>query len=72
MSQPAQKSQHAPTSRPKPQPGGNEEASTLINLGEFQDVSTLTLSEAALVVNALVSKRREQGKMNETEYGFPT
>ncbi|RYP92475.1 hypothetical protein DL770_001421 [Monosporascus sp. CRB-9-2] len=61
-------SQHAPTSRPKPRPAGNEEAGDTINLGEFQDVETLTLSEAALVINALVTKRRNERKMNETEY----
>ncbi|RYP04178.1 hypothetical protein DL765_010279 [Monosporascus sp. GIB2] len=60
-------SQHAPTSRPKPRPAGNEEAGDTINLGEFQDVETLTLSEAALVINALVTKRRNERKMNETE-----
>ncbi|KAH8200708.1 hypothetical protein TruAng_005097 [Truncatella angustata] len=43
------------TSRAKPTPPGNEEASAVLNLGEFQDVDTLTLSEASLVINALVS-----------------
>ncbi|POR31310.1 DNA-directed RNA polymerase II subunit rpb4 [Tolypocladium paradoxum] len=55
-------------SRPKPPPPGNEEASATLNLGEFQDVDTLTLSEAALVLNALVAKRRNDRKnVNETE-----
>lgn len=59
---------HPRTSRPKPPPPGNEEASTVLNLGEFQDVDTLTLSEAALVLNALVAKRRNDRKnVNETE-----
>ncbi|KAK9780795.1 putative RNA polymerase Rpb4/RPC9 core domain-containing protein [Seiridium cardinale] len=53
---------NAPTSRAKPIPAGNEEASTVLNLGEFQDVDTLTLSEASLVINALVNKRRIEGK----------
>lgn len=58
------------TSRAKAIAAGNEEASTTINLGEFQEVDTLTLSEAALVINALVSKRRNDRKnINETEYG---
>lgn len=57
------------TSRPKPPPPGNEEASASLNLGEFQHVDTLTLSEAALVLNALVAKRRNDRKnVNETEY----
>ncbi|KAI0141355.1 HRDC-like protein [Pestalotiopsis sp. NC0098] len=50
------------TSRTKPVPAGNEEASAVLNLGEFQDVDTLTLSEASLVINALVNKRRVEGK----------
>jgi DNA-directed RNA polymerase II subunit RPB4 len=55
-------------SRPKPPPPGNEEASDSLNLGEFQNVDTLTLSEAALVLNALVTKRRNDRKnVNETE-----
>ncbi|GAO16116.1 uncharacterized protein UV8b_02513 [Ustilaginoidea virens] len=56
------------TSRPKPPPPGNEEASATLNLGEFQNVDTLTLSEASLVLNALVAKRRNDRKnVNETE-----
>jgi DNA-directed RNA polymerase II subunit RPB4 len=59
---------HPRTSRPKPTPPGNEEASTILNLGEFQEVDTLTLSEASLVINALVAKRRNDRKnVNETE-----
>ncbi|OAQ96033.1 hypothetical protein LLEC1_01545 [Akanthomyces lecanii] len=55
-------------SRPKPPPPGNEEASATLNLGEFQNVDTLTLSEASLVLNALVAKRRNDRKnVNETE-----
>ncbi|KAI2616413.1 HRDC-like protein [Hypomontagnella submonticulosa] len=61
-------SHHPPTSRARAQPAGNEEATNVLNLGEFQDVDTLTLSEAALVINALVAKRRNDRKnVNETE-----
>lgn len=68
MSRPATEQFHQ-TSRAKAIAAGNEEASTTINLGEFQDVDTLTLSEAALVINALVAKRRNDRKnINETEY----
>ncbi|KAH7031610.1 RNA polymerase Rpb4 [Microdochium trichocladiopsis] len=64
----ASRSVHPATSRSKAQPTGNEEAGERISLGEFQDVDTLTLSEAALVINALVSKRRNDRKnVNETE-----
>ncbi|RTE77385.1 hypothetical protein BHE90_008150 [Fusarium euwallaceae] len=60
---------HPPNLAPQaPRPPGNEEASTVLNLGEFQEVDTLTLSEAALVLNALVAKRRNDRKnVNETE-----
>lgn len=59
---------YAGTSRPKPPPPGNEEAGAVLNLGEFQDVDTLTISEAALVINAVVAKRRKDRKnINETE-----
>lgn len=56
------------TSRPKPVAPGNEEAGAVLHLGEFQDVDTLTLSEASLVINALVAKRRaDRRNVNETE-----
>lgn len=62
----------APTSRTREAPQGDEEAAAELKLGEFQDVDALTHSEAALVINALVSKRRQDRKnMNETEYVFP-
>lgn len=59
---------HPRTSRPKPPAPGNEEASAVLNLGEFQDVDTLTLSEAALVLNALHAKRKnDRRNVNNTE-----
>ncbi|KAF5023574.1 hypothetical protein F66182_4332 [Fusarium sp. NRRL 66182] len=62
------KAKHPRTSRPKPAAPGNEEASTVLNLGEFQDVDTLTLSEAALVLNALHAKRKnDRRNINNTE-----
>jgi len=58
-----------PTSRPKPPPPGDEEAGQVLKLGEFEGVDTLSLSEASLVINALVAKRRNDRKnVNETEY----
>ena len=45
-------------SRPKPPPAGEEDSGQELKLGEFEGVETLSLSEAALVVNALVAKRR--------------
>lgn len=47
------------TSRPKDIPPSQriEEAGESLQLGEMQEVDTLTVSEAALVVNALLSKR---------------
>jgi hypothetical protein len=62
----------APTSRTREAPQGDEEASSELKLGEFQDVDALTHSEAALVINALVSKRRGDRKnVNDTEYVTP-
>lgn len=59
---------HPATSRPKPTPPGQERADHILDLGEFQHVDTLTLSEASLVINALVSKRKGDRKnVNETE-----
>ncbi|KAK3362846.1 HRDC-like protein [Lasiosphaeria hispida] len=59
---------HAPTSRSKPPAPGEEEASAILRLGEFEDVDTLTLSEASLVINALMAKRRKDRKdRNETD-----
>ena len=59
----------APTSRSREAPQGDEEAGVELRLGEFQDVDALTHSEAALVINALVAKRRMDRKnVNETEY----
>ena len=70
MSENHQKRTLAPrTSRPKPAAAGNEEAGATLQLGEFQDVDTLTLSEASLVINALVAKRRaDRRNVNETEW----
>lgn len=62
---------HQKTTRPKPPAPGKEEAGEVLNLGDFQDVDTLTFSEAALVLNALVAKRRNDRKdVNGTEYEF--
>ncbi|PVH78917.1 hypothetical protein DL98DRAFT_589882 [Cadophora sp. DSE1049] len=57
----------AATSRSREPPQGDEEAAAELKLGEFQDVDALTHSEAALVINALVAKRRMDKKnVNET------
>jgi DNA-directed RNA polymerase II subunit RPB4 len=59
---------HAPTARSKPPPPGEEEAGAVLRLGEFEGVDTLTLSEASLVINALMAKRRKDRKdRNETD-----
>jgi hypothetical protein len=65
-------SAHAPTSRSREAPQGDEEAAAELKLGEFQDVDALTHSEAALVINALVQKRSADRKnVNETECVCP-
>lgn len=58
------------TSRSKPLPVGTEEAAATLNLGEFQEVETLTLSEAQLIINAIVTKRKNDPSKEhkETEY----
>ncbi|RPA89877.1 hypothetical protein L873DRAFT_1783459 [Choiromyces venosus 120613-1] len=53
---------HAPLTRAKEQIHGDEEAGTELKLGEFQNVSSLTLSETKEVLTAVFNHRREQGK----------
>ncbi|KAI9766563.1 MAG: RNA polymerase B [Candelina submexicana] len=57
----------APTSRAREQPQGDEEAAKDLRLGEFQSVPTLTLSEARLLINAVMDHRKQGGKQDETE-----
>ncbi len=57
----------APTSRAREQPQGDEEAAKDLRLGEFQSVPTLTLSEARLLINAVMDHRKQGGKHEETE-----
>ena len=59
---------HAPTSRTREKAMGDEAAEAELNLGEFQGVQTLTLSEAYALINALMAHRRDIGKkIEETE-----
>jgi DNA-directed RNA polymerase II subunit RPB4 len=59
---------HAPTARTREQPPGDEEATTDLKLGEFQNVPTLTLSEARAVIEAVIAHRKNNGgKVEETE-----
>ncbi|KAI4274462.1 MAG: hypothetical protein LQ337_003918 [Flavoplaca oasis] len=58
---------HEPTSRTREKPSGDEEATTELKLGEFQGVPTLSLSEARLLINAVLDNRRKLRKVNETE-----
>ncbi|KAG4417500.1 hypothetical protein IFR04_009383 [Cadophora malorum] len=63
----------AATSRSREPAQGDEEAAAELKLGEFQDVDALTNSEAALVINALVAKRRMDKKnVNETSFLLAT
>ncbi|MCJ1263125.1 RNA polymerase B [Lobaria immixta] len=57
----------APTSRTREKPTGDEEATADLKLGEFQNVPTLTLSEARLLINAVMDHRKQQRKVEETE-----
>ena len=49
-------------SRPKTAPGGDEEATTTLRLGEFASVPTLSLSEARILIDTVVGQRSGQGK----------
>ena len=57
----------APTSRSREQPTGDEEATVELKLGEFQHAPTLTLSEARLLINAVMDHRSKIKKVEETE-----
>jgi len=56
------------TSRPKRPPTGDEEATAILRLGEFQGVPALNLSEARTIINAVVTRRRNiKQKVSESE-----
>ncbi|KAL2058434.1 hypothetical protein ABVK25_001162 [Lepraria finkii] len=57
----------SPTSRTREKITGDEEAAAELKLGEFQNVPTLTLSEARLLINAVMDHRKQQRKVEETE-----
>lgn len=59
--------EHAPTARTREKPSGDEEASADLKLGEFQNVPTLTLSEARLLINAVMEHRKSIRKIEETD-----
>lgn len=51
-------------SRARPPAPGSEEVGTTINLGELQHSTTLSLSEARLILNRLLDTRRRQNPQN--------
>jgi len=57
----------APTSRAREKPAGGEEAGEELKLGEFQNVPSLSLSEARLLINAVMDHRKQQRKVEETD-----
>lgn len=57
MANPTAQTPHM-NSRPKRPPAGDEEAAATLRLGEFQDVPTLSLSEARTIVTAVVGRRK--------------
>ena len=59
-------------SRKRELPGGDEEATTVLKLGEFQNVPTLTLSEARLLINAVIDHRKSSRQAGETENTIKT
>ena len=62
-----------PTSRTRERPAGDEEAGQELVLGEFSSVPSLSLSEARLLINAVMDHRRKTrgGKVEETESVSP-
>lgn len=58
----------APEARARERATGDEEATAELKLGEFQHVPTLTLSEARLLINAVMEHRKASRKVEETEY----
>ncbi|KAI4283919.1 MAG: hypothetical protein L6R35_005023 [Caloplaca aegaea] len=59
--------EHAPTARTREKPSGDEEATADLKLGEFQTVPALTLSEARVLINAVIDNRRSLRKVDGTE-----
>ncbi|KAI4089080.1 MAG: hypothetical protein Q9206_006175 [Seirophora lacunosa] len=59
--------EHAPTARTREKPSGDEEATADLKLGEFQTVPALTLSEARVLINAVIDNRRSLRKVEATE-----
>lgn len=57
----------APEARARERATGDEEATAELKLGEFQHVPTLTLSEARLLINAVMEHRKASRKVEETE-----
>ena len=57
-----------PTSRKRETLAGEEEAGAELKLGEFTGVPTLSLSEARLLINAVIEHRKQTNrKFVETE-----
>lgn len=54
-------------SRTREKPTGDEEVAQQLKLGEFANVPTLTLSEARLLINAVMSHRKTPPKSSEGE-----
>ncbi|CAF9920999.1 MAG: hypothetical protein GOMPHAMPRED_002198 [Gomphillus americanus] len=61
-------SKQQPRSRPKESNIQDEEASSVLKLGEFEGVPTLSTSEAAVLISAVKAQRTKLGKpMKQTE-----
>lgn len=62
------------TSRTREKPAGDEEATSVLSLGEFQHVHPLSLSEAHVLINAVIKQRKNANPrgVRETETLFKT
>lgn len=66
-------SKQQPRSRPKESNIQDEEASSVLKLGEFEGVPTLSTSEAAVLISAVKAQRTKLGKpMKQTELVDPS
>lgn len=55
-------------SRVREKPAGDEEATSNLRLGEFQNVPSLTLSEARVLIDAVMNHRKQlSGGVKEGE-----
>jgi len=53
--------------RAREKPSSEEEAASILKLGDFQSVPCLTLSEARLLINVVMEHRKQGSSVKEGE-----